>query len=105
MIKPFEGFDNRNVTFFPNVLIDKVMPLCSDEEWKVISALIRVTAAPFYKLQAITGMTKWELSKGIGEALERGIARWYYPPSPDNKLALNCDFEIVETQEGGEDAQ
>lgn len=103
--KPFKEADNYNTTQFPNIVLDVIMPLCSDQEWKVISALVYVSAATFSRLQSITGLDRWNLSKGIGEALERGIVRWYYPPMPDNRLTLNYDFEIVETQEGGEDAQ
>ena len=99
--RPFKKSVNDVVTFFPNVLIDEIMPICGGEEWMVISALVYLSSATFDRLKTATGMNDYELRKGIDDAMKRGIAK--YTPGLPNHICLNYDFEIVVTQEGGDE--
>lgn len=90
--KPFKKSVNDVVTFFPNVLIDEIMPICGEEEWKVISALVYIGACDFEKMKKITGMKDEQLRLGIDQAIQRGIVR--YSTYMVNTLRINYDFEI-----------
>lgn len=68
-------------TQVPNVLFDEIMPVASAAEWKVTSAIARVTFGwgkeerllSNADLEALTGLSRPSVIKGAREAEERGF--------------------------------
>lgn len=80
------GFKQPNFTQVPNELFE-MMPTMSDNELRVVLALLRQTSgygrdkAEFgiSKIRAMTGLSHNSVTKGAGEAEERGVVKRLNP--------------------------
>jgi hypothetical protein len=84
---PAKGFSLRNTTPFPNVLLDEVMPILKDTEWRLLCVIVRQTLGQHdlqtkkrktrdwltrSQLRQRTGRDSEALSHALNALVERG---------------------------------